>query len=594
MSHTFSVGEKELLLDGQPFQIRSGAIHYFRVHPADWAHSLHNLKALGFNTVETYVPWNLHEPREGEFCFDGLCDLEGFLNAAAAEGLYAIVRPSPFICAEWEWGGLPAWLMYGHGRVRSRDPRFLDAVAAYYDELLPRLAPLQLDRGGNVLMFQVENEYGSYAQDKEYLRAIAQLMTERGLTMPFFTSDGPWEACLSAGSLVEDGLLATGNFGSKPEENFAALARFQEERGCAQPLMCMEFWDGWFSRWGEVPTRRDARELADCVERALELGSVNLYMFHGGTNFGFMNGCSARKQHDLHQITSYDYGAPLDERGNPTERYDALRSMMAERFPEIALGTPRSKPVLAPRTLVREGVADLFSFLDALSSRRVSLDAEPMELLGQNTGYVLYRTALPAYADEVRLRVIDASDRVHVFCDGALAAVQYQEEVGDDITVSPKPGGSSLDVLVENMGRVNYGPKLRAPSQSKGIRQGVMADLHFLQGWEEYPLPLDDLSGLVFSDEPVAPDAPAFHRFPLVVDEPADTFVNMDGWHKGCVFVNGFNVGRFWEKGPFTTLYIPGGLLHPGANELVVFETDGPGACEVSLADGPIEIETEV
>ncbi len=592
MSHTFSARGSSFLLDGEPFQIRSGAIHYFRVHPADWAHSLHNLKALGFNAVETYVPWNLHEPHEGTFRFDGLCDVEAFLDAAAREGLYAIVRPSPFICAEWEWGGLPAWLMYGHGRPRSRDPRFLGAVAAYYDELIPRLAPHQLDRGGNVLMFQVENEYGSYAQDKGYLRTISTLMSERGLTMPFFTSDGPWEACLSAGSLIDDGVLATGNFGSRPEENFAALRRFQEGHGRTQPLMCREFWDGWFSRWGEAPTRRDGGELADCVGRALEIGSVNLYMFHGGTNFGFMNGCSARKQHDLHQITSYDYGAPLDERGNPTGRYDALRAMMAERVPDVPLGTPAYKPTLAPCVLVRDGVAGLLASLDALSERRESLDTQPMELLGQNTGYVLYRTTLPAYADEVRLRVIDASDRVQVFCDGELAAVQYQEEIGDDIFVSPRPDGSTLDVLVENMGRVNYGPKLCAPSQSKGIRQGVMADLHFLQGWEEYPLPLDDISALEFSAEGPHLAAPAFHRFHLAVDEPADTFVDMAGWHKGCVFVNGFNVGRFWEKGPLTTLYVPGGLLRPGVNELVVFETDGPGAGELVLADGPVEIET--
>lgn len=205
---------------------------------------------------------------------------------------------------------------------------------------------------------------------------------------------------------------------------------------------------------------------------------------------------------------------------------------------------------------------------------------------------MLYRTTLPAYADEVRLRVIDASDRVQVFCDGELAAVQYQEEIGDDIFVSPRPDGSTLDVLVENMGRVNYGPKLCAPSQSKGIRQGVMADLHFLQGWEEYPLPLDDISALEFSAEGPHLAAPAFHRFHLAVDEPADTFVDMAGWHKGCVFVNGFNVGRFWEKGPLTTLYVPGGLLRPGVNELVVFETDGPGAGELVLADGPVEIET--
>ena len=217
------------LLDQKPFKVLSGAIHYFRVHPDDWYHSLYNLKALGFNTVETYVPWNVHEPEKGCFNFQGQLDLEKFLQTAQDLGLYAIVRPSPFICAEWEFGGLPAWLLTEDMRIRSSDPRFIEAVAAYYDELLPRLTPRLLDRGGNILMMQVENEYGSYGEDKAYLRAVRDLMIERGITCPLFTSDGPWRATLEAGTLIDEDLLVTGYFGSRADEYFASLKNFFQE-----------------------------------------------------------------------------------------------------------------------------------------------------------------------------------------------------------------------------------------------------------------------------------------------------------------------------------------------------------------------------
>ncbi len=300
------------LLDQKPFKILSGAIHYFRVHPDDWHHSLYNLKALGFNTVETYVPWNVHEPEKGRFNFQGQLDLERFLQIAQDLGLYAIVRPSPFICAEWEFGGLPAWLLTEDMRIRSSDPRFIEAVAAYYDELLPHLTPRLLDRGGNILMMQVENEYGSYGEDKAYLRAVRDLMIERGVTCPLFTSDGPWRATLEAGTLIDEDLLVTGNFGSRADENFASMKEFFQEHDKKWPLMCMEFWDGWFNRWKEPIITRDPEELAEAVHEVLKQGSINLYMFHGGTNFGFMNGCSARGTIDLPQVTSYDYDALLN------------------------------------------------------------------------------------------------------------------------------------------------------------------------------------------------------------------------------------------------------------------------------------------
>ena len=497
--HTFEIGT-EFLLDGKPFTILSGAIHYFRVHPSDWHHSLYNLKAMGFNTVETYVPWNLHEPHPGEFDFTGGLDLARFLDEAAELGLWAIVRPSPFICAEWEFGGLPAWLLADRSmRPRSRDPKFLARVASYYDALMPILVPRQVMRGGNVIMMQVENEYGSYCEDKEYLRAIRDLMTSRGVDVPLFTSDGPWRGCLRAGTLIDDDVLATGNFGSRAAENFAALKAFHEEHGKSWPLMCMEFWDGWFNRWGENVIRRDAQDLADSVRELLELGgSVNLYMFHGGTNFGFMNGCSARHTHDLHQVTSYDYDAPLDEEGNPTEKWYLLRDVVRDLFPDnwtadplvkTAVGVPAEKVELTGR-------AGLFENLAALDPEPVrSLYPQTMEDMGQSYGYTLYRAQVERDTTEPeRIRVVDGRDRAQVFVNGAPVATQYQEHIGEDIRYALPEKDNQLDVLVENMGRVNYGHKFLADTQRKGIRTGVCVDLHFVLGWEAYRLGLDDVS----------------------------------------------------------------------------------------------------
>lgn len=285
---------EEFYLNQQPFKILSGAIHYFRIQPDDWYHSLYNLKALGFNTVETYIPWNMHEPIKGQFDFEAILDVEKFLQTAQNLGLYVLLRSSPYICAEWEFGGLPAWLLEENMRIRSSDPAYLAAVANYYDELLPRLVPHLLENGGNILMMQVENEYGSYGEDKEYLRAVRDMMQERGVTCPLFTSDGPWRGTLRAGTLIEDDVFVTGNFGSKAKENFAQMQEFFDEHDKKWPLMCMEFWDGWFNRWKEPTVTRDPEELAEAVHEVLQQGSINLYMFHGGTNFGFMNGCSAR------------------------------------------------------------------------------------------------------------------------------------------------------------------------------------------------------------------------------------------------------------------------------------------------------------
>lgn len=579
--------EDDFYLDGEPFKILSGAIHYFRIPEEDWYHSLYNLKALGFNTVETYVAWNLHEPTEGNFNFEGNLNIDKFLQTAQDLGLYAIVRPSPFICAEWEFGGLPAWLLNKDMRIRSSDPAYVEMVGRYYDHLLPRLVSRLLDNGGNILMMQVENEYGSYGEDKTYLREIRRLMEERSVTCPLFTSDGPWRATLKAGTLIEDDLFVTGNFGSKANFNFSQMQEFFDEYGKKWPLMCMEFWDGWFNRWKEPVITRDAEELAEAVHEVLEQGSINLYMFHGGTNFGFMNGCSARGTIDLPQVTSYDYDALLDEAGNPTAKYMAVKEMMATYYPEYPQLEPLYKESMEVENIPLVEKVSLFETLDSLTSPTESLYPKKMEELGQSYGYLIYRTEASWDAEEERIRIIDGRDRAQLFVDGKWVATQYQTEIGEDIFYQgEKKALSRFDILIENMGRVNYGHKFLADTQRKGIRTGICKDLHFMLNWEHYPLPLDNPEKIDFS-KGWTEGQPAFYAYDFEVKEPKDTYLELSEFGKGVAYVNGRNLGRFWNVGPTLSLYIPHSYLKEGANRIIIFETEGDYKEHIHLTRKP-------
>lgn len=567
--------KEEFYLNEKPFKILSGAIHYFRVHPDDWYHSLYNLKALGFNTVETYVPWNLHEPQKGQFTTEGILDIERFLTLAQDLGLYAIVRPSPYICSEWEMGGLPAWLLEENVRVRSCDENYLKFVDDYYAYLLPKLVKHQLTQGGNILMFQIENEYGSYGEDKTYLRELQKLMQKHGIDSPFFTSDGNWRATLRAGSLIEDDVLVTANFGSRAKERFAEVQDFFDEHGKKWPLMCMEFWDGWFNRWGEEVIRRDPEELADSVMEAIEIGSINLYMFHGGTNFGFMNGCSARGQKDLPQVTSYDYDAILDEAGNPTRKFYELQKRLKATYPDLSFAEPLMKTARAYPSVGLHQKTSLFETLEPMATCVESFYPKNMEALGQNVGYTLYETTIERdKLEDERFRVIDARDRIQLYANGQHVITQYQEEIGEDIALHQDEPHTTIKILVENMGRVTYGHKLTAPTQSKGLGRGAMADLHFIGNWKMYPLPLDNIDQLDWTGNWIE-GQPSFYHYQLEVDEAQDTYLDMTGFGKGVVFINGHSIGRFWEKGPILSLYLPHGYLQKGVNDIVVFETEG-------------------
>ncbi len=572
----------QFYLNGEPFRIISGSIHYFRVVPQYWRDRLEKLRAMGCNTVETYVPWNLHEPREGEFCFDGMLDLAEFLKIAQELGLWAIVRPSPYICGEWEFGGLPAWLLAEDGmRLRSSYPPFLHAVSEFYQALFKELVPLQIDHGGPVLLMQVENEYGAYGDEKVYLEALRTEMRKNGVTVPLITSDGPWGDYLINGSL--EGTLATANFGSKPEEQFPILRKHIK----SGPLMCMEFWVGWFDAWGDEKHHTTlSTDCAKDLNTILSSGSVNFYMFHGGTNFGFMNGANYYGKLSP-DVTSYDYDAPLSEDGEITPKYRALREVISRYVPvpPMKFSTKIEKYSYGEQMVTNR--ISLFSVLESLTMPIESPWPLSMEKLGQNYGYTLYRSALNKNAPLEKLQLLDANDRAQIFFDQQPFLTLYDHELEKEYIVPSLSGtGTRLDILVENMGRVNYGPRMEY--QRKGIDGAVLLNGHGHSGWKMYSLTMDAAMAakLNFAKE-YQEGTPSFYLVPFQVENIGDTFLDMTGWGKGCALLNGFNLGRFWEKGPQQRLYIPAPLLRQGNNELIIFETEGKSGSAVSFFAEP-------
>ena len=376
-------------LNNNPFKIISGAIHYFRIVPEYWRDRLEKCKAMGCNTVETYIPWNVHEPKRGKYCFEGMYDIEAFIRLAQELGLYVIIRPSPYICAEWEFGGLPAWLLKEDGmKLRVNYPPFLQAVDTYYSVLIPKLVPYQIDNGGNVILMQVENEYGYYSNDKLYMEAIKGMMLKYGVTVPLVTSDGPFRENLNGGRM--EGVLPTGNFGSKTEERFNVLKEYAE----GGPLMCTEFWVGWFDHWGNGGHMcGNLEQSAEDLDKMLEMGHVNIYMFEGGTNFGFMNG-SNYYEALTPDVTSYDYDAVLSEDGQITEKYRRYQEIVSKytKIPKVEFSTNIQR-VGYGEIKVKEKVS-LFSVLEDLSVPIENVQPQSMERLEQSYGYILYHSTL--------------------------------------------------------------------------------------------------------------------------------------------------------------------------------------------------------
>lgn len=567
----FEIKDK-FYLNGEPFKIISGSFHYFRTVPEYWQDRLEKLVNMGCNTVETYIPWNFHETNRGEFRFDGMRDIERFIRLANDLGLYMIIRPSPYICSEWEFGGLPAWLLKDKNmRLRCSYEPYLNAVKDYYSVLIPKLAPYQIDRGGNIILMQIENEYGYYGNDTAYLEFLRDTMRELGITVPFVTSDGPWsEEIFKSG--MAGGALPTGNFGSAAEWQFGQMKKFIGED---KPLMCMEFWNGWFDAWGEEHHTTSPEKAAEELEEILKRGSVNFYMFEGGTNFGFMNGRNSGSK--TGDVTSYDYDAPLTEDGQLTEKYKAFRDVIGKyadiRTIPLTTDIRRSSYGMISCT----GRTGLFSVLEKIAEPVRSVYPLTMEDIGQNYGYILYRTKIKDGETVNELCLENAADRVQCYHNGEYVYTAFAENMYEKFEPNEKRTGGIISLLCENTGRENFGTGLE--DQRKGISGGVKVNDHRQFGFDIFPLPLDEEQiGKIGFDEGYSEGVPAFYRFEFEADELCDTFVDFDGFGKGCVFINGFNLGRFWDIGPQRQLYLPAPLLKKGKNTIIIFETEGKAA----------------
>lgn len=569
----------DFYLDKKPFKIISGAIHYFRTVPEYWQDRLEKLVNMGCNTVETYIPWNLHEPKRGEFKFDGICDVEKFISLAQNLGLYIIIRPSPYICAEWEMGGLPSWLLKDKSmKLRCSYKPYLDAVKEYYEVLIPKLVPYQIDRGGKIILMQIENEYGYYGNDTSYLEFLRDTMRNLGVTVPFVTSDGPWKESVFKSGMV-DGALPTGNFGSGAEWQFGEMKKYM---GDNKPLMCMEFWNGWFDAWGEEHHVTEPEKAGLELEELLKRGSLNFYMFEGGTNFGFMSGRNSGKK--TADVTSYDYDAPLTEDGQITPKYELFKKIISKyaKTREVPLTTEIKRKAYGKISCTQK--VSLFSTLEKMCDPVKSLYPVTMEEIDQNYGYILYRTKLKD--DEVlkEIRLENANDRVLCYHNNTHIFTAFDENVWDNKEIENETAGGVVDLLCENMGRENFGTGIE--TQRKGILGGVRLNDHRQFGFEIFPLELDEkqLDKIDFEGEFIQ-NTPAFYNFEFEIDEPCDTYVDTAGFGKGVVFINGFNLGRFWKIGPQKTLYLPAPLLKKGKNSIIIFETEGKSAGEINLCD---------
>ncbi len=568
-------------LDGKPFKIISGAFHYFRTMPEYWQDRLEKLVNMGCNTVETCIPWNFHEPEKGKFLFEGRHDIERFIQLAQNLGLYIIIRPAPYICSEWEFGGLPAWLLKDKGmKLRCSYEPYLQAVREYYEVLIPKLAPYQLDRGGRIILFQLENEYGYYGNDTAYLEFLRDIMRELGITVPFVTSDGPWSEAVFKSGMV-DGALPTGNFGSGAEWQFGEMKNFI---GDDKPLMCMEFWNGWFDAWGEEHHTTPPEKAAAELEELLKRGSVNFYMFEGGTNFGFMSGRNSGSK--TADVTSYDYDAPLTEDGQITPKYQLFREVISKYAPvrQVALTTTIKRHGYGRISCT--GKVDLFAAFDKISSPVKSVYPLTMEDIGQNYGYILYRTFIKENETLKEIQLEGGADRIQCYHNGRFICTAFAESLNEKAEASSCQQGGRVDLLCENIGRENFGTGLE--TQRKGISGGVKINDHRQFGFEIYPLPLDEkqLKRVEFNGSHTE-GVPAFYKFEFEAEESSDTFLDTDGFGKGCAFINGFNLGRFWEIGPQKRLYIPAPLIKKGHNTIIIFETEGKAADRITLCDEP-------
>ena len=582
--HTFSIGDKTFLLDGKPFLIKAAEMHYTRIPAEYWEHRIQMCKALGMNTICIYAFWNIHEQKEGEFDFKGQNDIAAFCRLAQKHGMYIMLRPGPYVCSEWEMGGLPWWLLKKKDiKLRTNDAYFLERTKLFMNEIGKELADLQVSRGGNIIMVQVENEYGAYATDKEYIANIRDIVKGAGFTdVPLFQCD--WSSTFQRNGL--DDLVWTINFGTGANID-AQFKKLQEARPNA-PLMCSEFWSGWFDHWGRKHETRDAETMVSGIKDMLDRHiSFSLYMTHGGTTFGHWGGANSPAYSAM--CSSYDYDAPISEAGWATPKYYKLREMMmqyadsAQVIPDV----PAAYPVIEIPEFELKEVAPLF---DNLPEPKLSEDIKPMEQFDQGWGTILYRTSLPEVKEGTTLLIDEVHDWAQVYADGKLLGRLDRRRGQNSLVLPSLQKGTRLDILVEAMGRVNFDVAIH---DRKGITNKVEllteTDKKELKNWEVYSFPVDyDFAESKKYAEGEKLDAPAYYRATFELDRVGDVFLDMQTWGKGMVWVNGKAMGRFWKIGPQQTLFMPGCWLKKGKNEIIVLDLLGPEKATVSGLKRPI------
>jgi len=555
--------KNRFVIHGKEERLISGAVHYFRTHPDGWEDILLKLKALGANTVETYVPWNLHEKKQGEYCFTGMLDLARFLQTAQKLGLWALVRPGPYICAEWSYGGFPAWLNTLKGlRLRCYNEPYLKALEPYLRKVYEIIEPLQYHKKGNVLMVQIENEYGAFGNDQKYLKWLEKLAKEY-LEIPFFTSDQPEPHMLEDGSF--EGALMTANFGSRAQERFPLLREKQKEK----PLMCMEYWCGWFDHWQGYHHERSGKTAANSLEEILQMeGSVNFYMFHGGTNFAFYNGANCKEPKKFEPtITSYDYDALLKEDGSLTLKYLECQKVIQKYHPSLEEIKVKDPFKITGTAFYKNSYA-LLENISHLSSCHEAAYPLTIDETGEDAAFILYETTVCRPSGEAKGEFLEVCDRALIFVDGKWIKTIYRNDEHYKFTFAYNGQPQKLQILVENMGRINYGPFM---GEQKGLPQGVLLEGKYHFSWKSYPLVLENLS---LKNLEKTKGRVCFYEYELDIKEIGNTYLYTEPLGKGMCFVNGFNIGRYWSEGPQFSLFIPQALLKKGKNTLVLLELE--------------------
>ena len=572
--HTFAMGDDAFLLDGKPFQMISGEMHYPRVPKEAWRARMKMAKAMGLNTIGTYVFWNLHEPQKGHFDFQGNNNVAEFVRIAKEEGLWVILRPSPYVCAEWEFGGYPYWLQNEKGLVvRGTNEKYIAEYRRYINEVGKQLAPLQINHGGNILMVQIENEYGSYGADKTYLELNQKLFKEAGFDGLLYTCDP--EPDVKNGHLP--GLLPAVNGIDNPAKIKQVVNDNHDGKG---PYYVAEWYPAWFDWWGTQHHTVAAENYAGSLDALLAAGiSINMYMFHGGTTRGFMNGANYKDGTPYEpQVSSYDYDAPLDEAGNATAKFIKFREVIqkhlstGQQLPAI----PAAKPSMA---IPAVAFSQTSSLLSNLPMPRLNPTPLTFEDLNQAYGYVLYRTRISGNKTGT-LKLNELRDYAVIMVNGKTVGTLDRRLKQDSLQIKLPPGAVTLDILVENLGRINYGKYLL--QNKKGITKNVLFDGIEVKNWQMYSIPLNNSSEIKFKSSATVTNAPVFKKGSFYLKKVADTYLDLSKWGKGVIWVNGHNLGRYWNIGPQQTVYLPAEWLKKGMNTIIVFELLKPGQNRLS------------